>query len=69
MWVEELGRELTGRMKSIWLGHNEDGTPIDMPEEKRQAYRRKWREDAAGGTFRHASGPREITVRKSCCGG
>jgi hypothetical protein len=44
MFIEELGRELVGRMLAIWKGFNEDGTPIDMPAEKQEQYRKMFRQ-------------------------
>jgi hypothetical protein len=46
MWIEELKKELTGRLLAIWTGKNEDGTPIDMPEWKRFDYIRLWKQQA-----------------------
>ena len=45
MYIEELERELTGRMLAIYTGKNEDGTAIDMPEHKRIAYIQQWRRE------------------------
>lgn len=45
MWIDELERELTGRMLDIWRGHTDDGTRLDMPEHKRVAYISQWRRE------------------------
>lgn len=43
MYIEELQRELTGRLLDIWRGHDDNGKPIDIPEHKRQEYIKRWR--------------------------
>lgn len=40
MYIEELNRDLTGRLLAIWTGKNEDGSPVDMTDEKLTAYRK-----------------------------
>lgn len=48
MWVEELKRNLTGRLLDIWRGHDGDGRPVGLDPGRREAYRRAWLA-AAGG--------------------
>lgn len=60
MWIEEINRELEGRLLAIWLGFNEDGTPIDMPESKRELYKHNWRMQAKLG--------REVRRERNGCG-
>lgn len=43
MFVEELNRDLTGRLLAIWTGQNEDGSPINLPLETQLRYREAWR--------------------------
>ncbi len=56
-YIPELKETLTGRRLDIWRGHTTDGTPLDMPAIKRDAYKKMW--------IRRAESPKE-RVRKDC---
>ena len=62
IYVEELGRELTGRELDIWRGNDDDGQPIDMPSAKQEQYRQLWRRQAklSKGAVRPEQQPRNL---------
>lgn len=62
MYIEELNRELDGRMLDIWRGHDIDGKPIDMAEAGMEQYRDLWRRQAKLSTSKGEIAP----VRKPC---
>lgn len=65
MYIDELKKELTGRMLDIWRGHDDQGKAIDLPADKQEAYRRIWRRQAKAGS----EGLRQTTTAKPCnCG-
>jgi len=63
MWIEEIKRELVGRMLAIWTGVNEDGSPLDLQPEQRELYLQKWRAETQE-PVKEVQGEKPTTFRR-----
>lgn len=71
-YIESIDRTLTGRLLDIWRGFDDQGEPIDLTDDKRDAYIRvllgKKEEPVQPVKFRD-TGSRKPVARKGCnCG-
>jgi hypothetical protein len=64
MFIEELGRELTGRVLDIWRGHDDSGAPIQMDARKLAGLRHYIRTGGVPVTRQTAAGKTVTTLSK-----